>query len=110
MCIRDRSIFGGGDAKTVNTVQNADPWSGVQPYLKDVFSRSNYLANRGWNPAPAVGGGSIYSEFGSGGFGSGGVAGILGGLNPSQQSGPPQIQQQASFNDVDAILAKQSPY
>jgi hypothetical protein len=39
------SVFGGG-GKTVNTVQNADPWSGVQPYLSDLFGQSQGLANR----------------------------------------------------------------
>lgn len=39
------SIFGGGGS-TVNTVQNADPWSGVQPYLHDLFGQAQGLANR----------------------------------------------------------------
>ena len=35
-------VFGGGG--TVNTVQQADPWSGVQPYLTDMFGRGNTLS------------------------------------------------------------------
>lgn len=38
-----RDVFGGGgggEQQTVNTVQNADPWSGVQPYLSDIFGRA----------------------------------------------------------------------
>jgi hypothetical protein len=48
------SVFGGG-GKTVNTVQNADPWSGVQPYLGDLFGQAQGLANRtpfGYKPRP----------------------------------------------------------
>lgn len=39
------SIFGGGGG-TVNTVQNADPWRGVQPYLTDLFGQAQNQANR----------------------------------------------------------------
>jgi hypothetical protein len=48
------SVFGGG-GKTVNTVQNADPWTGVQPYLGDLFGQAQGLANRtpfGYAPSP----------------------------------------------------------
>jgi len=38
-------IFGGGGG-TVNTVQNADPWSGVQPYLTNLYSQANDTSNR----------------------------------------------------------------
>ena len=38
-------IFGGGGG-TVNTVQNSDPWSGVQPYLRNLYSQANTAANR----------------------------------------------------------------
>ena len=40
------SIFGGGGGNTVNTVQNADPWRGVQPYLTDLFGQAQSQANR----------------------------------------------------------------
>jgi len=40
------SIFGGGGGNTVNTVQNADPWKGVQPYLTDLFGQAQSQANR----------------------------------------------------------------
>lgn len=44
--IRFPPAFGGGSGggtTTTNTIQNADPWSGQQPYLKDVFSQAKSL-------------------------------------------------------------------
>jgi hypothetical protein len=36
-----RDIFGGGGGTTnTNTIQKADPWEGVQPYLRDLFGRA----------------------------------------------------------------------
>lgn len=34
---------GGGGTTSTNTVQNADPWTGVQPYLTDVFTNAYNL-------------------------------------------------------------------
>ena len=38
---------GGGGGGNTTTVQKADPWSGQQPYLQDVFSESQNLYNSG---------------------------------------------------------------
>jgi hypothetical protein len=50
-------IFGGGGGETVqtNTIQNSDPWGGVQPYLTDIFGRGQTLANRGTYPGQQLG-------------------------------------------------------
>src|SRR5438132_11753350 len=37
-------IFGSGG--TVQTQQTNEPWSAVQPYLRDIFSRGQGLANQ----------------------------------------------------------------
>lgn len=39
--------MGGGDSggNTTNTVQKADPWSGQQPYLQDIFAKAADLNN-----------------------------------------------------------------
>lgn len=37
---------GGGGGKT-QTIQKADPWAGLQPYLTDLFQRSNMWLNSG---------------------------------------------------------------
>lgn len=52
-----RDIFGGGGGETVstNTIQQSDPWAGVQPYLQDIFSRGQGLANRGAYGGPYLG-------------------------------------------------------
>lgn len=43
--------FGGGSGTTsTNTVQKADPWSGQQPFLKDVFAQAQGLYNQ---PGPS---------------------------------------------------------
>ncbi len=44
----------GGGGQTQTTTQNSDPWSGAQPYLKDVLSQANSLYNTGagFNPFP----------------------------------------------------------
>ena len=36
-----------GGSSTTTTVQKADPWSGQQPYLKDVFSQASHLYHSG---------------------------------------------------------------
>lgn len=48
-CPRDGIFGGGGGGGTVstNTVQQSDPWAGVQPYLTDVFSKAQGLYNQG---------------------------------------------------------------
>lgn len=38
---------GGGGTVNTNTIQNADPWSGVQPYLKTAFADAQSNYNRG---------------------------------------------------------------
>jgi hypothetical protein len=50
-------ILGGGGGGTVqtNTIQNSDPWAGVQPYLQDIFSRGQGLASRGAYNGPLLG-------------------------------------------------------
>lgn len=61
-----RDIFGGGDAPsgttTVNTVQNSDPWAGVQPYMVDIFNRAQGLANRGPYAGQYIGAESPYTQ------------------------------------------------
>lgn len=51
-----RDLFGGGGGETVstNTIQNSDPWSGVQPYMTDIFTRGQNLANRGQYAGPLL--------------------------------------------------------
>lgn len=40
-------IFGGSEpAGTTQTIQKADPWAGVQPYMLDIFQRGQALSNR----------------------------------------------------------------
>lgn len=39
-----------GGQKTVQTVQTNDPWSGVQPYLHDLFARGQTASNQGFSP------------------------------------------------------------
>lgn len=39
-------------ATTVQNVQNSEPWKGIQPYLTDLFGRSQALANQGTGLAP----------------------------------------------------------
>lgn len=41
-----------GGSQSTNTVQNADPWSGAQPYLKDVMSQAQGLFRQGSQYAP----------------------------------------------------------
>lgn len=38
-------IFGSQQSGTTQTVQKSDPWGGVQPYMLDIFGRSQQLAN-----------------------------------------------------------------
>lgn len=44
-----RDIFGGGGTDTVNTTQTSSsaPWAGVDPYLRDIFSQSQNMYQRG---------------------------------------------------------------
>ena len=39
--------MGSSGGSTTTTVQKADPWSGQQPYLKDVFSQASHLYHSG---------------------------------------------------------------
>lgn len=63
-CRAPRDLFGGsapsGTVQT-NTIQNSDPWSGVQPYLQDIFSRGQGLANRGTYGGPMLASQSPYT-------------------------------------------------
>lgn len=40
-------MSGGGGGGNTQTIQKADPWSGLQPYLSDLFKRSNMWLNSG---------------------------------------------------------------
>lgn len=111
----------GGGGQTVNTVQQADPWKGVQPYLTDMFSRANYLSNRGWTPAAQTGAPMpaaapaqsqpVFMSFGPEGEPKYELADgtRVPGPNfaPPTQGGP---QSPGEFTDVNAVLAQQSPY
>lgn len=44
--------MGGGQTTSTNTIQNSDPWSGAQPYLKDVMSQAQSLYRQGSQYAP----------------------------------------------------------
>lgn len=39
-----------GGTSTTNTIQKADPWSGQQPYLKDIYTKSQGLYNTTQQP------------------------------------------------------------
>lgn len=54
-------LFGGGGGQTVNTVQNSDPWEGVQPYLTDVFSLANQATHHAYNSGNLINGQSPYT-------------------------------------------------
>lgn len=53
--------MGGGGGGTT-TVQKADPWSGQQPYLKDVFSQSQNLYNSGQLAPDYYGGNTVADQ------------------------------------------------
>lgn len=36
----------GGDTTSTNTIQNADPWAGAQPFILDILQRANAQANK----------------------------------------------------------------
>src|SRR5574337_1928322 len=40
-------MSGGGGGGNTQTIQKAGPWSGLQPYLSDLFKRSNMWLNSG---------------------------------------------------------------
>lgn len=44
----------GGGGQTTQTIQSADPWSGAQPYLKDIFGQAQglYQSGQGFQPFP----------------------------------------------------------
>lgn len=42
----------GGGTTSTNTIQNSDPWSGAQPYLKDVMAQGQSLYRQGSQYAP----------------------------------------------------------
>lgn len=44
-CLRD--MGGGGGTTATNTIQNSDPWTGVQPHLMNVFGGGQDIYNRG---------------------------------------------------------------
>ena len=46
--LQHRGYFkgGGGETQQSSTVQKADPWSGVQPYLKDLLKRGQSVTNQ----------------------------------------------------------------
>jgi len=60
----------GSSGGSTNTIQNADPWKGQQPYLLDTFNRAQILGNRGWNV-----GGPMQAPYATYGVPSGGIFG-----------------------------------
>lgn len=81
----------GGGTTSTNTIQNADPWSGVQPYLKYGLQQAVGLYNRGpygQVQSPMMAGGSSgfnestgmgFSPMGAG-FNTPGMMSAMGGL------------------------------
>lgn len=63
---KPRDIFGGGSqpsgTTSTNTIQQSDPWSGVQPYLQNVFGQGQSLYNRGPYSGPYIGSQSPYTQ------------------------------------------------
>ena len=53
---------GGGGGGNTTTVQKADPWSGQQPYLSDVFSQSQNLYNSGALAPDYYGGNTVADQ------------------------------------------------
>lgn len=61
------SLFGGKSKTTPTTsttVANQDPWSGQQPYLRDIFGQAQNIYNAGAYQGPFVGAESQYSNQG----------------------------------------------
>lgn len=59
-----RDLFGGGGGggtTSTNTIQQSDPWSGVQPYLTDVLKRAQDQYNKGSYQGPYLASQSPYT-------------------------------------------------
>lgn len=84
----DVALCKGGGGGSSTTVQKADPWSGVQPYLKDVFRQAKKLYR---TSRPDFYPGQTYSD-----------------LSPQTMAGLRGVQNAAASNPIDQYAALES--
>lgn len=93
-------MSGGGSGST--TTQKADPWSGVQPYLQQLYSQSGALAGKGGPQVAQNSGVAGFTPY---------TAATMGLINNLQNNGDPNQNAQAhlagQFTDQNGAMGNQ---